>query len=645
MSALARIAGAAELGAIDVQLAALLRRLARAEHADVVELTAALVSRERDRGHPCIDLARWAGRPIAERAAQPAGACGDASVAALPALPPFDEWVRTLRASGLAGTGETPTPLVVDAAGRCYLHRYWSAERRLARRVAELAASAPDFDAAPFAPLFRDLFPPPEDAETDWQAVAAAAVLRGRLAVIGGGPGTGKTTTVARMLALLAARDPAIRIALAAPTGKAAARLTESIRAQAGGLRAGGDVRALLLGVEARTLHRLLGFLPSTGAFRHDARRPLACDVLVVDEASMIDLLVMDALLDAVPPHARVVLVGDKDQLASVEAGFVFGDVCEAANSASYSDAFARDFAALSGRRADFRDVRGRTVTAAATGTRTVGATARAPSRAEAAPSAGAGRLRDSAVELQVAWRFRDKPGIGAIAAAVRAGDADRALAVLADPAAADVRGAELPAAPDSLVASVGEALEAVAGADGAEEALERLARVRILCAANAGRWGVESLNRIAERRLADAGHATTERWYRGRPVLVTRNDYAVALFNGDVGVCMPAEDGRMRVWFAGASGVRSVSPAKLPEHQTAWAMTVHKSQGSEFDRVVLVLPDRDSPLLTRELVYTAVTRARGDVAVFAPHAILRAAIARQTERVSGLRDLLSARR
>jgi exodeoxyribonuclease V alpha subunit len=375
--------------------------------------------------------------------------------------------------------------------------------------------------------------------------------------------------------------------------------------------------------------------------------------VLVVDEASMIDLVLMEALLAALSPHARLALVGDKDQLASVEAGFVFGDLCEAAGGADERSAEARAYyralsahdlessgdAAVSGDGSDTKERSGERAE------ENVGHGGRAVVLPGPAPGAAAGtmlaRLADVAVELEVAWRFRDRPGIGALAAAVRVGDVERTLAVLADDALAEVRREDLPAGPHEVVAAISDALEAVVSAERVEDALARLANVRILCATNRGPSGVETLNRAVERRLADLGHSTAQPWYRGRPVLVTANDYASDLFNGDVGMCFPDDEGAAAVWFAGARGLRAVAPAKLPPRETAWAMTVHKSQGSEFERVMVVLPARDSPLLTRELIYTAVTRARADVTVLADPDVLRAAVERRAERVSGLRDLL----
>jgi exodeoxyribonuclease V alpha subunit len=386
----------------------------------------------------------------------------------------------------------------------------------------------------------------------------------------------------------LLTHDPNLRIDLAAPTGKAAARLTESIRTQAANLPVEPALRSRLESLEARTIHRLLGYGGRRGGFRYDATRPLPCDVVIVDEASMIDLLLMDSLLSAIPAHARLVLVGDKDQLASVEAGFVFGDLCESARDATASP------------------------------------------------------LHQVAVELKKNWRFHDQPGIQSLAAAVRDGDAAAAARVLADPSSPNATRIDTPANANELARLLSREIDSVIDARSPEAALTALADFRLLCATNRGPYGVETLNRVIERELRDRGRIESGEWYRGRPILVTDNDYTVDLFNGDVGVCFSETDDRLRVWFpASGGGLRALSPAQLPAHETAWAMTVHKSQGSEFARVVVVLPERDSPLLTRELVYTAVTRGRRQVTLVGSTDTLSAAMARTAHRTSGLRELL----
>ncbi|MFM1770067.1 MAG: hypothetical protein RJA22_2596 [Verrucomicrobiota bacterium] len=531
-------------------------------------------------------------------------------------------------------------PLVLDAAGRLYLHRYWEHESRLAATLRQMAAETPAGPAPDLRLLgdgLRRYFPANETAAgqprlpdadptgPDWQQVAAFAALRRRLCVISGGPGTGKTHTVVVLLALLLeqAGERPLRLALAAPTGKAAARLQESIQRLSQSLAIPETVRARLP-AEASTVHRLLGAIPGQADFRHRADNPLALDVLVVDEASMVDLALMARLFDALPPHARVVLVGDKDQLASVEAGAVLGDLCSG-HRPEYSEGFAADYWAATGQ----------SVPVAAAG------------------PAPAPPLRDGIVQLQRNRRFTAGSGLLALSQAVNDGDAKAALQHLrggAGLAAVPVP----PAAPAKVKAALRDAViagyrEAITARDPAA-ALAALGKFRILAALRHGPHGVETLNALVTDILEEAGLIQRSGpWFAGRPILITENDHAQRLFNGDMGVALPAPDAGevaggagFRVHFQGADGtLRDLAPARLPRHETAFALTVHKSQGSEFNRVLLILPGQDSPVLTRELIYTGITRARDEVTVWLEETVFRGAVGRQVRRASGLRDAL----
>lgn len=432
--------------------------------------------------------------------------------------------------------------------------------------------------------------------------------------MITGGPGTGKTTTVLRLLALLAeqalaAGEAPPRILLLAPTGKASARLEESVTGARARLPVDEAVRGAIPG-EARTIHRALGWQPG-GRWRHDAENPLAADVVVVDEASMIDLALMRALVEALRPETRLILLGDRDQLSSVDAGAVLGDICGE------------------------------------------------PGPADPPPPIAACIAR-----LGYSFRFGSETGIGALARAIQAGDADAALALLADPKYPDVTRVAAPAtepggrlhaelAGDVLAgyAPYLEALAAGAAKGSAPDpeaiaaALEAFGGFRVLCAHREGPSGALMLGRAVIEALTQAGRIGPlgESW-AGRPVLVTRNDPALGLFNGDLGLIAPdaTMDGRLRAFFAGADGrPRAIAPPRLPPHETAYSMSIHKSQGSEFDRVAVILPQPDSPLLSRELLYTAVTRARRGVRLFASSEALRVAIAQRARRASGLRQRL----
>lgn len=571
---------AGELEAIDVQLGRLVLRRARdmdPDRAELLAASAARLSAARRAGHTCLSLSAI-GEPLAAHPdAEP-----------LPSVS-VREWEAAFGAAEIAslcGDGSVPTPLV-RAGDRVYLYRYWAAERRLGGAMRRML----DGPAAPVSPataaLLGRLFPPPADGSADLQADAARMAITRRFGVITGGPGTGKTTTVARILALLLTDDPHCRIALAAPTGKAAARLRDAVETELRRLDLPASLRDRVP-TNGRTLHRLLGYRPWDDRFGYTAARPLTDDVIVVDEASMVDLLLMDALFDAAAPGARIILLGDHGQLASVETGSVLGDFCRLA------------------------------------------LTPGSP-------------LRASVVELTRSYRFEQHPGIGALAAAIRAGDAAAALDVLQGDVHVEVAMQPYPDAPAALLPLIAGELEAFLAARDPREALERLGAFRVLCGTYAGPWGVDAITAAVERYLSDRGRDTEGQHYDHRPVLVTSNDHPLQLFNGDVGVILESDDGSHRAWFPdGKGGVRQLSPARLPAHATAWAMTVHKAQGSEFDRVVVVLPQADARVLSRELLYTAVTRARARVDVVGDADALVSAAERVTRRHSGLASALA---
>jgi exodeoxyribonuclease V alpha subunit len=566
-------------------------------------------------GHVCIALAQAATQVAAE-----------ADAAAVdPALP--DDWRAALLASGVVGTPEEPgaMPLILDADDRLYLHRYFDYERRLARRLAQATAAPPDprAQSPELRGLLSELFAANEarlGGAPDWQKLAAALALRGRLTIISGGPGTGKTTTVVNLLACLLELDPECRIALAAPTGKAAARMTEAIRLRATHLPPSLRER---LPAESSTVHRLLRFMPG-GGFGHHAGNPLAIDALVVDEASMLDLSLGTQLLEAVPPSARIILLGDKDQLAAVESGAVFSELSV---DPSLSPACVADLAAL----------------------------ARTPAEAIRPPAAAqASTLRDAAVWLTHTFRFRPDSGVGRLAALVNAGDAASAHAWLAAGDDADVRwipdtGSQPAAAMQPMADGYAPFVAAlIAGPADVAAVTEALGSFRMLCALREGPRGVAALNAEMTHRVRAALRAAgiaaglddASPWFPGRPVIVLANDYVLKLFNGDIGIALPDASGQLLVHFPDAAspgGFRAIAPVRLPLHETAFAMTVHKSQGSEFDGVLVVLPGERSRVLTRELLYTAITRARRRVVLAASAPVLEAAITASTQRHSGL--------
>jgi exodeoxyribonuclease V alpha subunit len=638
-------------------------------------LAAALASHQLGRGHACLDLEatlrdpafalslppEGMDRPDDQPTPRPAEVLEGLSLSA---------WQAALRYPELVGPGAGATPLVL-VGPRLYLRRYWEYEQAVSAGIqARLAPAATPGAALPLEALRQTLgvLFPPGPIKPDWQKLACALAAPSAFGIITGGPGTGKTTTVVRLLALLqalalAAPNPGkpprpLRIRLAAPTGKAAARLNESIagavaRLPLAGLTNGEAVRATIP-VTVTTLHRLLGSRPDTRRLRYHAGNPLALEVLVIDEASMVDLEMMAAVLAALPPSARLILLGDKDQLASVEAGAVLGQLCQRAGAGHYTP--------------DSRDW-----LATATG-----------ERLDPALIDPAGHPLDQAiVMLRHSHRFAADSGIGQLAAAVNAGDRaavleiwthnhpDLALAVVEnreDPGLGSlVRDGRLaaagstpaPGAPPTRVGyrhylTVLRQSRPAPDADAdafdawARAVLKAQGQFQVLCALRRGPWGVEGLNQGIAQALQEAGLIEASRgWYLGRPVLVTRNDYGLGLMNGDIGVTLahpgqPGQPAIPRVAFPagdGQDGIRWVLPSRLQAVETVYALTVHKSQGSEFTHVALVLPEHPSPILTRELLYTGITRARNYLTLVRPGGteVLTQAVRRQVLRASGL--------
>ena len=583
---------------IDRHFARFLERLSGAPNPDVA-LAAALASRSQRSGNICIDLRTVAGTRFPEE-----------PTVATPwfELPALDAWVAALQKSPVVGQPTEFKPLVLDASNRLYLHRYWQYESDLATGILQRAElDAENIDEALLAEGLAGLFPAtPDVTETDWQCVAASTAVKKKLCVISGGPGTGKTRTVVALLVLLLqqAGEKPLRIALAAPTGKAAARLQEALKKWKTTLPSAPEIQAGLP-EESFTLHRLLGGRPDSVQFKHNAENPLPFDVVVVDEASMVDLAMMAKLFAATPPSARLVLLGDKDQLASVEAGAVLGEIC-----------------------------------------------AETEQRTTTPPPNGPAPLSTCIVRLRKNYRFGTENGILALSRAINKGDAERALKLLreqSDEARAhggiSARALPSPAQLKTQLRSRSvEGFSEMLRAREPQAALLALNRFRLLCAVRRGPYGVESLNRVVEEILSEAGLISPrQRWYAGRPVLVTRSDHNLRLYNGDVGLILPdPATGEPRAWFPDTdTAPRSVLPVRLPEHETVFAMTVHKSQGSEFENVLLLLPDRESPVITRELLYTGVTRASRQVELWFDEAVFRAAVSRRVERASGLRDAL----
>ena len=570
------------LTAADVHVARRLGELT-GEADERVLLAAALATRAVRHGSVCLDLAT----------------VGD--VAPELPWPAYDEWVRAVSGSALVSQGVLRWEFDL-----LYLDRYWHQEVEVCADLGRRLAQPPPMVAHDILDAGLDrVFGEPTYVE---QRAASRRAATQWTTVLTGGPGTGKTTTVAGLLALLAEQAAHVgdemRVALTAPTGKAAARLAEAVRDELATLPASD--RARVGEPPASTLHRLLGWRPgSTSRFRHDRSSRLPFDLIVVDETSMVSLTLMARLLEAVPADARLVLVGDPDQLASVEAGAVLGDL-----------------------------------------TRAAGVPDPALDTALSALDLPVGEVVHGVVTLDRTYRFTG--AIADLARAIQAGDAETAVTVMrgGDPQVRFVETAD--GQPDAGtradVLAAGRALDVAARRGDVEGALAALEAHRVLCGHRRGPFGVTWWAGEIERWLGEAlgSDGQAGPWYPGRPVLVTANDYETGLYNGDTGVVVHTERG-LQVAFARGGPPTLVAPARLAEVQTVHATTVHRAQGSQLERVTVVLPPAGSPLLSRELLYTAVTRARSGVRVLGSEAAVRAAVARPVSRASGLRERLGA--
>jgi exodeoxyribonuclease V alpha subunit len=539
------------LAPADVHVARRLAELAGVQD-DAVRLATALAVRGPRLGHVYVDVAT-----IHETATVDAEEPVDLTTLPWPDPP---GWLERLRASPLVDG-----PLRLEGSA-LYLDRLWREERQIAADLLTLRNAPPaGVDAARLEAGLARLLDDPRQAE------AAATAVRRRFAVIAGGPGTGKTTTVARLVALLLEQGGAPLVALAAPTGKAAARLAQAVHDEAAALDVAPAIRDRLTALDASTLHRLLGWRPGAHSrFRHDRHNRLPHDAVIVDETSMVSLSLMARLIEAVRPDARLVLVGDPGQLTSIEAGAVLGDIA----------------------------------------------------------------VGEGVVTLDRVHRFGG--AIAGVADAIRRGDGDATVAALRG--VTWIEDDDVEAVRREATAAA-RAVVAAARAGRARAALDALGAFRLLCAHRRGPHGVAAWTARVEgwlaSELADGG------WYAGRPLLVTENDYGLGLYNGDTGVVIATGPGAVSAAFERHGAVAEFSPSRLGAVDTVYAMTVHKSQGSQFGTAAVVLPEPDSPLLTRELLYTAVTRARERLILVGSEAAVRAAVARPVARASGLRALL----
>lgn len=537
----------------------------------------------------------------------------------------LEHWKTALSHSSLIGLGHGDTPLVLDG-NRLYLRRYWQYQQTLntsiQARLKPTRDNLPDALKKQLQTLFSTSLENP-----DWQKIACVLALRARFAIITGGPGTGKTTTLTKLLALLIelANDSNntrnLNILLAAPTGKAAARVSESISKALEKLAVTDEIKQLIP-KKASTLHRLLGSRHDSRSYVHHRNNPLVADIVIVDEASMIDLEMMASLLDALPESTQLILLGDKDQLASVEAGSVMGDLCHGAEHAAY-DQQTREWIRQYAEEALHESV--------ATGS----------------------AINQQTIMLRYSHRFDEHSGIGQLAKAVNDGDLDQAQTILNNPATyQDLNHIVLANPTDKrlkqlILKNTGmldsgepkscqgygyylDVIQQKRPTDNsqyhhwAKQVLEAFDTFQVLSALRKGPWGVEGLNQRIEQWLFPQQKPTL--WYEGRPVMITRNDYNLGLMNGDIGITLKDSSDKLRVVFPNDDPhdgvkIRWISPMRLPDVETAFAITVHKSQGSEFNHVALILPETRSPVLTRELVYTGITRAKENFTLLESHA------------------------
>ncbi|MFO7862603.1 MAG: exodeoxyribonuclease V subunit alpha, partial [Salinivirgaceae bacterium] len=519
-------------------------------------------------------------------------------------------------------------PFVLHA-GNLYLHRYFSYETEIIERIRDSLKEDKQLrldrmsELEKHQTMIRQLFSKHTvdanlgmEENINWQLIAALTSLLNNFSIITGGPGTGKTTTVAKLLAILFATNPNLRVALAAPTGKAAARMMESLKNAKSQLDIDENIQQSFEQMEASTLHRLLGYVKNSPYFRHNADNPLHYDVIIVDESSMIGVALMAKLLTAVKSDARIMLLGDKDQLASVEAGSIFGDIC-----ITQADCMNRVSQEMATWMQKFDN----------------------PESFIQKPFIANGEndniLQEHIIELKRSHRFKSNEGIGQFSKAVIHGNLSEDLIQAQAPQKGEyVQVCEDYQSPEQhqLMDYFTDYIQETSIA----EALNKLNHVRFLCAVRNGKYGVKSYNTLIESYLQKKGLIRPiGEFYEHQPIMITQNDYNLGLFNGDIGIIRKDANGALKAWFEDAEkGVRPVNPAYIKSCETVYAMTIHKSQGSEFRHVGMVLPeDENSPILTRELIYTGITRAKKSVVIFTSKATLLAGVAKQVERASGI--------
>ncbi len=532
-------------------------------------------------------------------------------------MPSAQTWADILQNTTVVGNPHEHYPLIIDENNKLYLARYWKYENDLAKNIIKRSQQPGTIiDPSKLSAIIARIFSNSNDSHQipDWQQIAVTVAAKRPFQVITGGPGTGKTTTVISLLAILLEMNPNANLAitLTAPTGKAANRLTESILSGISRLNASDEIKQQIPKTVS-TIHRLLGSRNSKAIPLYNTHNKLFADIIIVDEASMIDLPLMAKLFNACADNTKILLIGDKYQLSSVEAGSVLADICDAGIAAGLSSNITKFI----------QQTTGTTLT----------------------PSVDGG-LQDIVIELKHSHRFSATSDIGMLASAINNGDEERAIEMLTNNQSHSISFIVIN---DSTISNYlnSKEINEIAGFLNEQNvgcAIEQFNHAKILCSHREGALGLNNINAIIEKRLHNHGIIdTTEEHYHGRPIMITKNDYNLGLFNGDVGLIWNnPEKNSTRAYFKNSDGqLNQYLPSRLPSHETIFAMTIHKSQGSEFNNVTIIMPNEQTELVSRELLYTAITRAKTSVQICASVKTLKHAISTKTDRSSGLFEKL----
>ena len=543
-------------------------------------LACGLLSYFVKKGHICIDLKEFAERELS---------IDEDGISISIKCPSLELWIDALKKADVVGNPDEIKPLILRHDKMLYLNRYWQYEKVFVSKILHKIRLKPtELDKSLIKPVIDRLFPGTDENDKDMQKIAAINAVENNFLVISGGPGTGKTFTVSKILALLIETGSyGLSIALAAPTGKAAARLKAMIKDLKTKIDCPEHVRANIP-EEVYTIHRLLGLSYRTRRFEFNEKNPLPYDTVIVDECSMVDLPLMSKLLEATKDKTKIILVGDKDQLSSVEPGAVFGELCEAVQD-----------------------------------------------------------MPNTIVILKKNYRFGRESGIGRLAELVKEGKGYEAIHLIKEGILENIswRDMESQNHLKSMIENyIVERYTSFINASSIEEAFSYFDKFHVLCALRHGPFGVLAINDIIEKMLLEKKVIKAfKKWYRGKPIMITANDYSLKLFNGDIGIVFEDTENNdsLKIFFKTEEGLKKIAPPRIADFETAYAITVHKSQGSEFDDIIFILSDTSSEIFTRELIYTAITRAKRSIEIWGKEHLFIEAVEKRLERRSGIKDAL----